>query len=69
MLNSSNFALKGSKGPFAMDDHDRPPVEHIRVEKCTFLRSGGVVTCGHEATVVRDVVVKEQGLRGLHGHK
>jgi alpha-L-rhamnosidase len=50
--------LKGSKGPFAMDDKDSPPVEHVRVENCTFERGGGVVTLGSEATVVRDVVVE-----------
>jgi alpha-L-rhamnosidase len=50
--------LKGSKGPFAMDDMDSPPVEHIRVENCTFERGGGVVTLGSEATVVRDVIVQ-----------
>ncbi len=56
-VDDDGIALKGSKGPFAMDDHDSPAVEHIRVENCTFLRCGGVVTCGSEATVVRDVVV------------
>ncbi len=50
--------LKGSKGPFAMDDKDSPPVEHIRVEDCTFERGAGVVTLGSEATTVRDVVVE-----------
>ena len=50
--------LKGSKGPFAIDDRDSPPVEHIRVEKSTFERGGGVVTLGSEATVVRDVMVE-----------
>ena len=52
------IAMKGSKGPFAMDDKDSPPVEHIRVENCTFERGHGVVTLGSEATVVRDVVVE-----------
>ena len=44
--------LKGSKGPFALDDKDSPPVEHIRVENCTFERGHGVVTLGSEATIV-----------------
>jgi alpha-L-rhamnosidase len=52
------IALKGSKGPFAMDDKDSPPVEHIRVKNCTFKRGGGVLTLGSEATLVRDVVVE-----------
>src|ERR1044072_4754877 len=41
-----------------MEDKDSPPVEHIRVENCTFERGHGVVTLGSEATVVRDVVVE-----------
>jgi alpha-L-rhamnosidase len=52
------ICLKGSKGPFALEDKDSPPVEHIRVSDCTFERGGGVVTLGSEATVVRDVVVE-----------
>ncbi|MBV9927868.1 MAG: exopolygalacturonase [Acidobacteria bacterium] len=52
------IALKGSKGPLAMGDKDSPPVEHIRVENCTFERGHGVVTLGSEATVVRDVSVQ-----------
>ncbi len=50
--------LKGSKGPFAMQDHDSPPVEHIRIESNTYERGGGVATLGSEATIVRDVVVE-----------
>ena len=52
------IALKGSKGPFALEDKDSPPVEHIRVSDCTFERGNGVVTLGSEATIVRDVVVE-----------
>ncbi len=52
------IALKGSKGPLALADKDSPPVEHIRVENCTFERGHGVVTLGSEATLVRDVEVK-----------
>lgn len=58
------IALKGSKGPFAMGDKDSPPVEHIRVENCTFERGHGVVTLGSEATVVRDVVVENIKVTG-----
>lgn len=56
--------LKGSKGPFALDDHDSPPVEHIRVENCTFERGGGVATLGSEATIVRDLVVENCTVHG-----
>ena len=58
------IALKGSKGPSAMGDKDSPPVEHIRVENCTFERGHGVVTLGSEATVVRDVVVEKSRVVG-----
>jgi polygalacturonase len=51
------IALKGTKGPLAMEDKDSPPVEHIRVDNCTFERGNGFITCGSEATIVRDVVL------------
>jgi polygalacturonase len=56
--------LKGSKGPFAMDDKESPPVEHIRVTDCTFERGHGVVTLGSEATIIRDVVVEKIKVTG-----
>ena len=52
------IALKGSKGPHAMEDRDSPPVEHIRVRNCVYKRGGGVLTLGSEATIVRDVIVE-----------
>jgi alpha-L-rhamnosidase len=51
------IALKGAKGPEALNDRDSPPVEHVRISGCTFRRGGGV-TLGSEATIVRDVVVE-----------
>ena len=51
------IAMKGSKGPFAIDDKDSPPVEHVRISDCTFRRGNGV-TLGSEASVVRDVIVE-----------
>ncbi len=56
--------LKGSKGPFALDDKDSPPTEHIRVTDCTFEAGHGMVTLGSEATVVRDVVVENCRVTG-----
>ncbi len=50
--------LKGTKGPFALEDKESLPVEHIRVSACAFERGHGVLTLGSEATVVRDVVVE-----------
>ncbi|MEJ6981522.1 glycosyl hydrolase family 28 protein [Pedobacter sp. P351] len=58
------IALKGSKGPFAMQDKDSPAVERILIEDCTFEAGGGIVTFGSEATLVRDVEVKRCITRG-----
>jgi alpha-L-rhamnosidase len=58
------IAMKGSKGPEAMEDKESPPVERIRVSGCTFLRGHAMFTCGSEATVVRDVVVEDCEVMG-----
>ncbi|HXE06990.1 MAG TPA: glycosyl hydrolase family 28 protein [Acidobacteriaceae bacterium] len=58
------IACKGSKGPRAMEDTDSPPVERIRVRNCTFKRGGGVLTCGSEATIVRDVIAEDCTITG-----
>lgn len=58
------IACKGSRGPHAADDKDSPAVEHIRVRNCTFKRGGGVLTCGSEATVVRDVIAEDCRITG-----
>jgi polygalacturonase len=57
-VGDDDIALKGSKGPFAMDDKDSPPVERIHILDCVFEAGGGIVTCGSEATIVRDVNVE-----------
>lgn len=58
------IACKGSKGPHAMEDKDSPAVEHIRVRNCTFKRGGGVLTCGSEASIVRDVIAEDCRITG-----
>ncbi|WP_207425169.1 glycoside hydrolase family 28 protein [Pedobacter sp. SYSU D00535] len=58
------IALKGSKGPFAMQDKDSPAVERILISDCLFEAGGGIVTFGSEATLVRDVKVKNCITRG-----
>lgn len=58
------IACKGSKGPHAMEDKDSPAVERIRVRNCTFKRGGGVLTCGSEATTIRDVVAEDCKITG-----
>jgi polygalacturonase len=57
-VNDDCIALKGTKGPLAMEDKDSPPVEHVRVSNCAFERGASFVTCGSEATIVRDVIVE-----------
>lgn len=52
------IALKGTKGPLAMDDETSPPVQNIVVTDCDFQSGHGVLTCGSEATIVRNVTVK-----------
>jgi alpha-L-rhamnosidase len=52
------IALKGSKGPFAMQDQASPPVERIHIRDSRFEAGGGIVTFGSEATIVRDVDVE-----------
>ena len=52
------IALKGTKGPLALEDETSPPVENILIENCNFLSGHGMVTCGSEATIVRNVVVR-----------
>jgi alpha-L-rhamnosidase len=57
------IALKGTKGPLADQDADSPPVENITIEDCTF-GDGGGITCGSEATIVRNVTVRRCEFNG-----
>ncbi|OQP40029.1 hypothetical protein A4H97_17585 [Niastella yeongjuensis] len=52
------IALKGSKGPFAMQDQSGMPVENIEISDCIFEAGGGIVTFGSEATIVRNVTIQ-----------
>lgn len=63
-VNDDCICLKGTKGPFALEDKTSPPTEHIRVIDCTFKAGQGVVTLGSEATIIRDVVVKNCRVTG-----
>ena len=63
-VGDDDIALKGSKGPFAMQDKDSPPVERVKIYDCVFEAGGGIVTCGSEATIVRDVEIKRCITRG-----
>ncbi|MFT3992243.1 MAG: glycosyl hydrolase family 28 protein [Luteolibacter sp.] len=59
------IAMKGSKGPHALDDKDSPPVERVSISDCTFKRGHSAVTLGSEATIVKEVTVKNCK---VHGH-
>ena len=62
--NDDNIALKGSKGPLADHDTDSPPVENILIENCEFGDGNGMITCGSEATIVRNVVARNNTISG-----
>jgi polygalacturonase len=59
-----NIALKGSKGPHAAQDRDSPPVENILIEDTEIGDGNGLITCGSEATTVRNVVARNCRLTG-----
>ena len=59
-----DIALKGSKGPHADQDADSPPVEKILVEDCEIGDGNGLITCGSEATTIRNVTVRNCVMSG-----
>ena len=63
-VNDDNIALKGSKGPLADKDTDSPPVENILVEDCVFGDGNGMITCGSEATKIRNITVRGCRIEG-----
>ncbi len=62
--NDDNIALKGSKGPHADQDKDSPPVENILIEEVECGDGNGLITCGSEATTVRNVVARNCTMSG-----
>jgi len=56
--NDDDIALKGSKGPHADLLTDNPPDENILIQSCTIGDGNGLLTCGSEATIVRNVLVR-----------
>jgi polygalacturonase len=63
-VDDDNIALKGTKGPFADQDQESPPVEHIRISDCTFGLGNGALTVGSEACQVRDVLMENCRIEG-----
>lgn len=66
--NDDCICLKGSKGVNASQNKDSPPVEHIRVSNCTIEMGASILTCGSEATIVRDVTIDHCKVVGPHTH-
>ncbi len=62
--NDDNIALKGSKGPLSDHDADSPPVENILIENTECGDGNGLITCGSEATIVRNVVARNCTMSG-----
>lgn len=63
-VGDDNIALKGTKGPMALEDKDSPPVENVLVEDCTFGDGAGAIVCGSEATIIRNITVRNSRLEG-----
>lgn len=57
-VDDDDIALKGSKGPFALQDTNSAPVDDVLVENCTFRYGHGCLTFGSEGTVVRNVTMR-----------
>ena len=62
--NDDNIALKGSKGPHADQDQDSPPVENILIEDVECGDGNGLITCGSEATMIRNVTARNCTMSG-----
>ena len=45
-VSDDDIALKGTKGPFADQDGDSPPVQHIRISDCAFGLGYGALNVG-----------------------
>lgn len=58
------IALKGTKGPLALQDESSPPVENILIEHCEFVSGHGVITCGSEATTIRNIILRDCVVKG-----
>ena len=54
-VDDDDICMKGTKGPFALQDKASGPVEHVHIHDCTFGLGDGALTLGSEATFVRDV--------------
>ena len=62
-VNDDNIAFKGTKGPLADKDQTSPAVENILVEDTEF-GDGNGMTCGSEATLVRNITARRNTISG-----
>ncbi len=62
--NDDDIGIKGTKSPRAMEDQDSPPNENILIEGCTIGDGNGLLTCGSEATIIRNVLVRNCSITG-----
>lgn len=63
-VTDDGVAMKGTKGPLALEDKASPPVERVTVRDCEFRRAHAALTFGSEATIVRDVVLEHSRVTG-----
>ncbi len=61
--NDDDIGIKGSKGPLADKLGDLPD-ENITIEDCTIGDGNGLLTCGSEDTIVRNVIVRNCTITG-----
>jgi DUF1680 family protein len=58
------IAMKGTRGPNALEDKTSLPTGRVRVRDCVFKRGHAAVTLGSDVCVVRDVVVENCRVSG-----
>lgn len=58
------IALKGGKGPWADQDTNNGPNNHILIEDCSFGYSHGVLTCGSEGIHNRNIILRRSTVDG-----
>jgi len=59
------IAMKGTWGPFALEDKKSMPVERVHISDCTFRRGGAAITCGSDASSARDILVEDCEIKGF----
>lgn len=63
-VDDNAIALKGGKGPWADQDTNNGPNNHILIEDCSFGYSHGVLTCGSEGIHNRNIILRRSTVNG-----